>query len=138
MIEILLFLSLITAGYFFGSAREKKHLESLKERERIYNLIVVRPNKTLSPGAKETQMISATVVVANDYFKTVLAGLQSLFGARMSGQEMLLDRARREAILRLKEKAQSFGAREIAGLRMTTSLVDQTGVEVMVYGTAIR
>ncbi|MFT6733724.1 MAG: hypothetical protein ACJAS9_001914 [Polaribacter sp.] len=39
-----------------------------------------------------------------DYFKRFLAGLRNIFGGRVVTYESLVDRARREAILRMKEK----------------------------------
>jgi uncharacterized protein YbjQ (UPF0145 family) len=47
--------------------------------------------------------VSGSVVVSVDYFKRFLAGLRTLVGGRVTSYETLLDRARREAILRCKE-----------------------------------
>ncbi len=76
-----------------------------------------------------------------DYFKRVLAALRNIFGGNVQSFETLLDRARREAILRLKESCSD--ADEIINLRIETSSISKGGdnkigcVEVLAYGTAI-
>ena len=44
-------------------------------------------------------------MVSVDYFKRFLAGLRMIFGGRVSSYESLLDRARREALLRMRLQA---------------------------------
>jgi uncharacterized protein YbjQ (UPF0145 family) len=56
----------------------------------------------------------------------------------MSQQEILMDRARREAILRAREAAVKLGAREIVDLHIECNFLDQMGVEVSAYATAVR
>jgi uncharacterized protein YbjQ (UPF0145 family) len=78
-----------------------------------------------------------------DAFKKFASGIHSFFGARLSAYESLVDRARREALLRMREKAHAAGATMIFGVRLETSPINDgdprrsTGVEIMAYGTAI-
>lgn len=78
------------------------------------------------------------VVIASDAFKDFVGGLKSFFGGGMTAQETLMDRARREAVLRMRESAVAQGAREIVEMHLETSFLDQMGAEVIAYGTAIR
>ena len=52
----------------------------------------------------------------------------------------MVDRARREAIVRLKQQAENIGAKHIMGLRLSTTELGMQGgmVEVFAYGTAIK
>jgi len=67
--------------------------------------------------------------------------LINIFGGRVSSYESLLDRGRREAILRMKESAK--GASEIVNVRIETSSISKNdnrgigSIEVYAYGTAI-
>jgi uncharacterized protein YbjQ (UPF0145 family) len=85
------------------------------------------------------------VVVSLDYFKRFLAGLRQIFGGRVRSYESLVDRGRREAILRMKDQARS--ADIIVNLRLETSIVGSTTrsgkrrigcIEVLAYGTAVK
>jgi uncharacterized protein YbjQ (UPF0145 family) len=88
------------------------------------------------------ELVHGHVVISVDYFKQILAGLRNLFGGTIQAYETLLDRARREAVLRLKESCPT--ANEILNLRIETSSISKGGsgdrigsVEVLAYGTAI-
>jgi uncharacterized protein YbjQ (UPF0145 family) len=137
MFEFVMFVGLVTVGYTVGSYQEKKHLKDLQERELKLLKFPVRANKEIYQTMVSGHLVSASVVIANDYFKTVAVSVKSFFGGQVRSQEALLDRARREVTLRLKEKAITKGAHEIIGFRMDTSMVDDKGVEVFVYGTAV-
>jgi uncharacterized protein YbjQ (UPF0145 family) len=132
-----MFVGLVTVGYTAGSYQEKKHLKDLQERELKLLKFPVRANKEIYNTIISGDLVSAGVVVANDYFKTVAVSVKSFFGGQVRSQEALLERARREVTLRLKEKAIQQGAHEIIGFRMDTSMVDDKGVEVFAYGTAV-
>ena len=64
-----------------------------------------------------------------------------MFGGNISSYESIVDRARREAIIRMKEDAGN--ASEIINIRIATSSVSQNAkkdvgaIEVLAYGTAI-
>jgi uncharacterized protein YbjQ (UPF0145 family) len=78
-----------------------------------------------------------------DYFKRLSAGLRSLLGGRISAYESLVDRARREAVLRMKRHAQDQGATHIFNVKLETSSISkgnrgQIGsVEIFAYGTGL-
>ncbi|MEL6500540.1 MAG: heavy metal-binding domain-containing protein, partial [Cyanobacteria bacterium J06623_1] len=73
------------------------------------------------------------------------SSLRNLIGGRMIVYESLLDRGRREALLRMKEQAIGWGATQVVNVRLETSNIgNQTSgkglvaIEVIAYGTAIR
>ena len=145
--EQLIFIAVLTAiGFFVGRHLEAKHYASIKEREK-QTLHVPMMNfgaKQELPHAHEAQLFVGSVVVANDYFKTLTSALRNLVGGRILVYESLVDRGRREALLRMKEEAIGWGASQIINVRFETSNIGgQTGnglaaVEIMAYGTAIR
>ena len=63
--------------------------------------------------------------------------------ARFYTFETLIDRARREAVLRMKEEAAQLGANYVFNIKMETSSISKGqknaigSVEVLAYGTAI-
>jgi uncharacterized protein YbjQ (UPF0145 family) len=91
----------------------------------------------------DQQLVIGSVVVSIDYFKRFLAGLRNLFGGRVTAYETLLDRARREALLRMKEQAEAAGAKLVFNVKYETSSIskgrkDTVGsVEMLAYGTAL-
>ena len=143
MENIIIFAILISCGYFFGRYTEKKHFRSIAEREEKLLLRPITSSKyPLEQDEIETaRLVQGGVVVSIDYFKRILAGLRNIFGGNVLAYETLLDRARREATLRLRESC--LDADEIINLRIETSSISKGGnnrigcVEVLAYGTAI-
>ena len=92
----------------------------------------------------ETFMVTGSVVVSVDYFKRFFAALRRLTGGRLTSYESLLDRARREAVLRMKDQARRRGAQLVFNVKLETASIskgqrDSVGsVEVLAYGTALR
>lgn len=146
MIELLIFATLLIVGLYFGTQAEQQHLKSLKRREQaVQHLgISVSGGKEEFPQVQEAQLFTGSVVISSDFFKTFIAGLINIIGGEMSSYEVLLDRARREAMLRMEESALSWGASQIVNVRLQTAeLGGQSNqgivaVEVIAYGTGLR
>ena len=89
-------------------------------------------------------LVSGSVVISIDYFKRFLSSLQFLIGGNVTAYESLLDRGRREAILRMK--MQMPEADIILASRIETSTIGGSAnaknslgsIEVLAYGTAVR
>ena len=147
MVEILalsLWVVPIILGYFFGRAAEASHYRSIIEREKLWVNLPSTSLKTVLDPSRQVQsstLASGSMVVSIDYFKRAVAALRSLIGGPVASHETLLDRARREAVLRMKESCK--GAHEIINLRIETSTISGKAegsvgsVEVLAYGTAI-
>ncbi len=142
MYDILFFLLLIMIGYIFGTIIEKRHFKSLDEREEaILSLPTIALKKPLNPeNITAVKLVNGSVVISIDFFKKFVAGLINFFGGNITVYETLLDRARREAILRMKESAKD--ASEIINIKIETSSITKNAkgvgaVEVFAYGTAI-
>jgi len=145
MIELGIFLVLICLGYGFGSYREKAHYRSIQEREKTLKDILVFESR---PGPETTgtggDLVQGSVVISADYFKTFVAGLRKLIGGRLRSYETLLDRGRREAILRMKMDARRRGANRVFNVRFETASISKgerdrlSSVEILVYGSAVK
>ena len=126
MENIIIFIILIMVGYFSGTLAEANHLRSIRKREKEFvNLPAVTIEDAISQE-KEIEfitLVSGSCVVSLDYFKRTLAAIKNIFGGRIGAYETLVDRARREAILRMKEKAKKIGSDIIINTRIETSSI---------------
>lgn len=141
------FFVLITLGYFAGTYAESKHYQSILVREQALLHLPAITGKNLVDEytIAEARLVTGSVVVSIDYFKRFVAILKSIFGGNIRSYETLIDRARREATLRMKEMAK--GADMILNIRLETCSIgggtanDRNSigsVEVLAYGTAIK
>ncbi len=144
MENIIILVVLVLLGYFFGKHAEKKHFRSILEREeKLLHLPATSSKYPIDDNGsiKKSELVQGCVVISVDYFKRMLAGLRNFFGGNVQSYETLLDRARREAVLRMKESCP--GANEIINLRLETSSISKGNknkigcVEVLAYGTAL-
>ncbi|MDX2493334.1 MAG: YbjQ family protein [Desulfuromusa sp.] len=145
--DLVFFLILAILGYTAGSLAEKRHYRSIIKRENeLLKMAVVTAEGSFPPGqVKESALVSGSVVVSIDYFKRLLAILRNIFGGRVKSYESLVDRARREAILRMKESAKKQGAHMIINMRLETATIGRNAnkkktvgsIEAIAYGTAI-
>ncbi len=144
--ELLIFIILVAVGYTAGTMAERKHYRSIEARERSFLNLPAVTTKTESfkeEDVEKSRLVAGNAVISLDYFKRILAGLRNIFGGEVISYETLIDRARREAILRMKEEAGR--ADIILNLRIETSAIGQTAnqrntvgsIEAIAYGTAI-
>ena len=138
-------MTLLLLGYGFGTWAESRHYKSIEKREIQYQkLPTIALKQPLPQKGKVVKVKLATgnVVISVDYFKRFLAALRNIFGGRVSSYETLVDRARREATLRMKESCP--GATQIVNVRLETASISKNSkkgsvgsIEVFAYGTAI-
>jgi uncharacterized protein YbjQ (UPF0145 family) len=141
-------LLILMIAYFIGSYIEKKHFRDIQEREADARGFPVVSFNTMPDDWKVngSDLVTGSVVISLDYFKRVIAGLRGLIGGRIKTYEPLLDRARREALLRMTEEARSQGYDAIFNVRLETSRLATgrrdgkgiAGVEMLAFGTAVK
>lgn len=141
-------LALLVAVYFIGGAKEQKHYKSIRARERQYRNLPAITMKSIPEKwvPEESGLVVGNVVVSVDYFKRFLSALRAVFGGRVVAYETLLDRGRREAVLRMKEEALAKGYNAIIHVRLESSRLASSrtdgkgtaGVEVLAYGTGLK
>ena len=145
MYDLIIFISLLALGYGFGRYAESRHYKSIIKREKQLNSIPAIASK-IPPFRRQdlkSQLVAGNVVISVDFFKRFIAGLRNIFGGRITSYETLLDRARREAILRMKGQAKDLNAEFIFNIKLETSSIYKGrgnaigSVEVLAYGTAL-
>ncbi|MEC7120983.1 MAG: heavy metal-binding domain-containing protein [Pseudomonadota bacterium] len=138
LLKIGIFVVLFLVGWGFGRYNERKHWAQLAVDEAAFAHIRI-DSRRFEIRDTHGQLVTSTVVIAQDYFKWVLASIRNVLGGRITTYETLLDRARREAIVRLKKQTAAAGAVEILGVRLDVSDVgaDKGSIEVLAYGTMI-
>ncbi|MBN2823941.1 MAG: heavy metal-binding domain-containing protein [Campylobacterales bacterium] len=141
--DLILFVVLILLGFIVGTLLEKRHYRSIIQREsELLSLPTISLKTPLNAdNIVHVRLVTGCVVISIDYFKKIVASLRNFFGGNVASYETLIDRARREAILRLKESAKD--ADEIINVKIETSSISKNAqnsigaVEVLAYGTAI-
>jgi len=145
MYDLIIFIVMLALGYGFGRYAESRHYRTIIKREKQLNSIPAIASK-IPPFRRQdlnSQLVAGNVVISVDFFKRFIAGLRNIFGGRITSYETLLDRARREAILRMKEEAKKLNAELIFNIKLETSSIYKGrgnsigSVEVLAYGTAL-
>lgn len=141
-------LFLLALGYVAGSLAEQSHYKSIRLRElrfrRMPTTNLRRP--PVHWRVEGVALVAGSTVVSVDYFKRFLAQLRGLVGGRVRAYESLLDRARREAVLRMKEEAAKGGYDAVINVRLESTNIASplrndkgtAGVEVLAFGTALK
>lgn len=147
MVELTAFVVLLAVGLLFGRANERRHFRELVAlEEALRDIVVCNGRGPVDAGAfRSATLVVGSVVIAEDYFKRVAAVLRSLVGGRIGAYESLLERGRREAIVRMKEQARRLGAAQVVNVRLETSSLSEDwsgrrpmfSAEFIAYGTAL-
>ncbi|MHC4914578.1 MAG: YbjQ family protein [Planctomycetota bacterium] len=121
----------ILLGLVVGTAVERAHFRGLAERERELAHMLVTDVRSFPGGADPSAgaaMVVGQAVIATDYLKSFLASLKKLLGGELGSYLSLLDRARREAVLRMLEEARQGGYDAVCNLRLDTADIGGSGV----------
>lgn len=144
LIQLGMVAGLLLLGFVAGRIAEKRHYARIIKAEK--SLLSLPATATRLPPQDQSHqqvLVSGNIVVANDYFKFFTASLKTLFGGRLNSYESLLDRGRREALVRMKQKAKAMDATLVFNVKyVTTNLSageqNRMGtLEVLAYGTAL-
>ena len=142
--ELLFALALLVVAYFTGKVAERRHYLSIQEREERWLTIPATTTKHLPelPAVASANLAVGSVVVSVDHFKRFLAAFRRVFGGEMKSYSSVIDRGRREAILRMKESHPD--ADMFLNCRLETSSISKGRgkavgcAEVLAYSTAVR
>jgi uncharacterized protein YbjQ (UPF0145 family) len=129
-----------------GTCIERNHYKKIKKREielykKPYYSFSKKVNTTKQ--VKHVELVTGSVVLGCDNFKALFSSLISIFGGNISVFESVLDRGRREAILRMRENAKKHNADIILNVKIDTVMISCDNkltpqVSVTAYGTAIK
>lgn len=138
MFELILAFILLIGSYFLTRIIESNHYKSIRKRELDF---LQTPFVNFDCGFDgsnkdfDVKLVSGSVVIASGYFKNFMAGLRAFFGGPVKSYESLLDRARREAKLRMQQQAKKCDG--IMNVRVQTTTIEKGTIEVLAYATAI-
>ena len=148
MEQLLVIALLLALSFVSGKAIEHFHYQDLAKRERRQRRLPAITTSHVPAGwrVEDMMLLTGSVVISLDYWKRFAAGLRQLFGGNVRSFETLFERARREALLRLKEAAAAKGCDALIGVRLATAeLASQgangkgtAGVELIAVGTGLR
>lgn len=146
-IQVLAFVALLAMGFSIGGFAERRHFKSLARREAALGDLLVNDLSSIPVGCatEPYTLVMGHVVIATDYFKTFAAKIKKIFGGELRSFDSMMERARREALLRMMESARDLGANRVINVRFATSSIGGARkrqraamVEMIAYGTALR
>jgi uncharacterized protein YbjQ (UPF0145 family) len=116
--------AVLFVGWLAGHLSETKHERSLAAREEALKDIETTDLRN-PPGFAGAEgpcsLVSGEAVVASDTFKTWVFGLKNIVGGESKTFTRLFDRARREALLRMKERARELGCDAVCNVRFDSA-----------------
>ncbi len=139
--------AMLAGAWISGSFLERRHLRKLLLLESGSReiLAITVENLPADWQVEGCDLVIGNVVISQDYFKRFAASIKGLFGGRIGVFEPLLERARREALVRMKAQAAVRGYDTVINVRIETSTMANArrggkgtaGVEIVAFGTAI-
>ena len=116
--------AVLFVGWLAGHLSETKHERSLAAREEALKDIETTDLRN-PPGFAGAEgpcsLVSGEAVVASDTFKSWVFGLKNIVGGESKTFTRLFDRARREALLRMKERARELGCDAVCNVRFDSA-----------------
>lgn len=138
---------MLLGAWISGSVLERRHLKDLLLLESGSRGVLAVTIEDLPPNwhVESGELVMGNVVISQDYFKRVAASIKGVFGGNIRVFEPLLERARREALVRMKGVAHARGYDTIINVRIETARLASSsrdgkgtaGVEILAFGTAI-
>ncbi len=138
---------MLLGAWISGGILERRHLKNLLLLESGSRGVLAVTIEDLPPDwhVESCELVMGNVVISQDYFKRFAASIKGIFGGNIRVLEPLLERARREALIRMKGVAHARGYETVINVRIETSTLASSrrrgkgtaGVEILAYGTAI-
>ena len=139
--------AILLGAWISGSILERRHLKNLRLLESGSRRVLAVTIEDIPPDwhVESCELVMGNVVISQDYFKRVAASIKGIFGGNLGVLEPLLERARREALIRMKGVAHARGYDTIINVRLETAPLASArgdgkgtaGVEILAFGTAI-
>jgi uncharacterized protein YbjQ (UPF0145 family) len=139
--------AMLLGAWISGGILERRHQRNLLLLESGSRGVLALTVEDIPPDWQvvRSDLVMGNVVISQDYFKRFAAGIKGIFGGNIRVFEPLLQRARREALVRMKGVAHARGYDTIINVRIETSRMASSrrdgkgtaGVEILAFGTAI-
>ncbi len=126
-----------------GWLTEQAHLRRLKAAEASLAHIVVTNLKLPAAGMTviPEPFVIGEVVIGSDYLKTALASLRGIIGGEVRSYQTLMERGRREALVRMMREADARGAKSVINVRIERAELGSAqlpAAEIIATGTAVH
>jgi uncharacterized protein YbjQ (UPF0145 family) len=138
---------MLLGAWISGGILERRHLKDLLLLESGSRGVLALTIEDIPPDwhVRSSELVMGNVVISQDYFKRFAARIKGIFGGNIRVLEPLLERARREALIRMKGVAHARGYDTIINVRIETAKLASSrrngkgtaGVEILAFGTAI-
>ena len=138
---------MLLGAWIAGNILERRHLKGLLLLESGSRSVLAVTIEDIPPDwqVESSELVMGNVVISQDYFKRFAASIKGIFGGNIRVYEPLLERARREALIRMKGVAHARGYDTIINVRIETAKLASSrrdgkgtaGVEILAFGTAI-
>ncbi len=138
---------MLLGAWISGRILERRHLDKLLLLESGSGGVLAITIEDIPPDwhVESCEFVMGNVVISQDYFKRFAASIKGIFGGNIGVFEPLLERARREALIRMKGVAHARGYSTVINVRLETATLASArsngkgtaGVEILAYGTAI-
>lgn len=139
--------ALLFGGWLTGTFLERRHLKELLLLESGSRELVALTIEDVPEDwhVESSDLVLGNVVISQDYFKRFAGALKGIVGGNIWVFEPLLERARREAMIRMKAEARAKGHDAIINVRIETAPMASmrgdgkgtAGVEILAFGTAV-
>lgn len=139
--------ALLFGGWLTGTFLERRHLKDLLLLEAGSKELVALTIEDVPDDwhVTSSDLVIGNVVISQDYFKRFAGALKGIFGGNIWVYEPLLERARREAMIRMKAEARALGHEAVINVRIETAPMASmrgdgkgtAGVEILAFGTAV-
>lgn len=139
LIPIAMLIVFGTAGWL----TERNHLRALERQEADLAHITVTNLKTAPAGMSivAQPFVIGEAVIGSDYLKTALASLRAIVGGEVKSFQRLLERGRREALVRMLRQADQSGAKAVINVRVERAELGSANLpaaEIIATGTAVH
>lgn len=136
-------LILLVLGWGIGRGIISRHRKRLDAQDEAFKNIRLHNVKYTLPADKidltETYLVTGSLVLSIDVFRRLIAAFIQLAGGEVHNYSDLLERGRRDALLRLKAEADRFGAKDIYNIKIQSAAIGANqGIEILAYGTAVK
>jgi uncharacterized protein YbjQ (UPF0145 family) len=121
LVDLAVLAVVLAVAAIAGKLVERRHLRSLRDREANCRDLTVTNLPPPGPAFPDLppRLVTAEVVLAVDALTAFVTRLRKHLGGRLEPHRRLLERARREAVLRLLEAAREAGYGAVTNLRVT-------------------
>ncbi|UTW56248.1 YbjQ family protein [Kordiimonas sp. SCSIO 12610] len=129
------------AGWSLATYMEHRHNKKMSAREAELQDVIITTAKRAGPEMTQAMMVTGSVVVCHDFFRTLFIKLRQIIGGNIVHYERLLVRGRREAFIRMQEEAKLRGFNKIINVRFGSSHIAGRflpAIELTAYGTGVR